>query len=184
MTSVERPASRQKVFLKFNDRIKELRRVPANSLIPSSHNWRKHPPEQRAALEGVLAEIGYADALICRELEDGQLEIIDGHLRADVSGKSLVPVLVLDVTAEEADKILLTLDPLASMAEKDGAMLTQLLQNVSFDSEAINRMLDALVTGGLQLIPMLGEELTESLADGIALCVCQECGHEHHRTEK
>ena len=45
--------------------------------------------------------------------------LIDGHLRAETTPDSEVPVLVLDVTAEEADKILLTLDPLAAMAEAD-----------------------------------------------------------------
>ena len=39
--------------------------------------------------------------------------LIDGHLRAETAPDMMVPVLVLDVTEEEADKLLLTLDPLA-----------------------------------------------------------------------
>jgi hypothetical protein len=38
-------------------------------------------------------------------------------------------VLVLDVTEEEADKILLTLDPLAGMAEANQAAIEELLKN-------------------------------------------------------
>ena len=49
------------------DRIKELRRVPASELIPNLKNWRTHPQAQRDALRGVLAEIGFVDALIARE---------------------------------------------------------------------------------------------------------------------
>ena len=58
------------------------------------------------ALRALLTEIGYADALIARELPDGQLQLIDGHLRAETTPDEQVPVLVLDVTEEEADKLL------------------------------------------------------------------------------
>src|SRR5579872_2634795 len=103
--------------MKIRDRIKELRRVPAKDLRPNTKNWRTHPKAQREALQGILAEVGYAGALIARELPDGSLELIDGHLRAETTPDQLVPVLVLDVTKEEADKLLASLDPLAAMAE-------------------------------------------------------------------
>ncbi len=57
----------------LRDRIKELRRVRASELQPHPLNWRMHPPEQREALEAVLREIGFASALIARELPNGQL---------------------------------------------------------------------------------------------------------------
>ena len=89
--------------------------MPASQLLEHPRNWRRHPEAQSAAMRGVLAEIGFADAVIARETPDG-LMLIDGHLRRDVMGDQEVPVLVVDVTAEEADKMLLTLDPLAMMA--------------------------------------------------------------------
>jgi hypothetical protein len=49
----------------IKDRIKELRRVPANTLLANPKNWRGHPPSQRAAMRGVLEEIGFADATQC-----------------------------------------------------------------------------------------------------------------------
>ena len=64
----------------IRDRIRELRRVRARDLVPHPKNWRKHPRAQAAALHGLLTEIGYADALLVRELPDGALMIIDGHL--------------------------------------------------------------------------------------------------------
>ena len=69
--------------MKIRDRIKELRRVPARELRVHPRNWRTHPEAQQEALRGLLQELGYCDALITRELPDGGLELIDGHLRRE-----------------------------------------------------------------------------------------------------
>src|SRR5258707_13027163 len=79
----------------FRDRIKGLRRVRSGDLLPNPKNWRRHPQAQRDALRGLLDEIGYADVLLVRELADGRMMIIDGHLRADIDPDAIVPVLVL-----------------------------------------------------------------------------------------
>ena len=163
----------------MRDRVKELRRVPASELRANPKNWRTHPPAQEAALKGVLAEIGFADAMIARETEDG-LELIDGHLRREVMGDQEVPVLVLDVTEEEADKLLLTYDPLAGMAHAAMDSLLALASLAEFESPAVFDMLEALINGERDVMPMLGDELDEYIADGVQLCRC-ECGHEHHK---
>lgn len=125
----------------IRDRIRELRRVPANELRPNPKNWRTHPKAQQDALRGVLAEVGMADAVLARELPDGSLMLIDGHLRAETAADAKVPVLILDVTEAEADKLLATLDPLAAMAESDAAKLDELLRNVDTGSEALQQLL-------------------------------------------
>ena len=130
--------------LLIRDRIRELRRVPASELAPNPKNWRTHPREQLDALRGVLAEVGYAGAALARELPDGSLQLIDGHARAEISGDGLVPVLVLDVTAEEADKILATFDPLSAMAGADSAKLDELLKHVQTENDAVRAMLEGL----------------------------------------
>jgi ParB-like chromosome segregation protein Spo0J len=127
--------------IQIRDRIKELRRVPAKELLRNPKNWRRHPKAQVAALCGLLNEIGYADALIARELPDGRLMMIDGHLRAETTPDAQVPVLVLDVTEEEADMLLLTLDPLAAMAESDSERIKALLATVQTNSEAVQDLL-------------------------------------------
>src|SRR3984957_8631690 len=127
--------------IRIQDRIRELRRVRARDLLPNPKNWRRHPKAQAAALRGLLTEIGYADALLARELPDGRLMLIDGHLRAETTPDAQVPVLVLDVTEEEADKILLTLDPLAAMAEADASRIKNLLETVRSDNEAVQELL-------------------------------------------
>jgi hypothetical protein len=129
--------------MKIRDRIKELRRVPAKDLIPNERNWRKHPKAQQEALRGILAEVGYADALIAYETPDG-LKLIDGHLRASTTPTTLVPVLVLDVDEAEANKLLASLDPLAAMAESDQNALQQLLGDVQTSNSALAEMLAKL----------------------------------------
>ena len=131
------------------DRVKELRRVKAAELQPNPKNWRSHPPYQRDMLAGVLEEVGYADALLVRELADGKLELIDGHLRAETTPETVVPVLVLDVTAEEADKILATHDPLAAMARADAEQTAKLVQAIETENKAMQEMLAGLVEDNL-----------------------------------
>jgi hypothetical protein len=131
--------------MQIRDRIKELRRVKAGSLRPHPKNWRTHPAAQRDALRGVLAEIGYADALLARELHDGTLELIDGHLRAETTPEAEVPVLIVDLDDTEAAKLLALHDPLTAMAETDEAMLAKLLTDVETQSEAIQRLLDGML---------------------------------------
>jgi hypothetical protein len=114
----------------IRDRIKDLRRVPASALRPNPKNWRTHPTHQRDALRHVLADIGFADAALARELPDGSLVLIDGHMRSEVAGDAPVPVLVLDVTEAEADRLLATLDPLAGMARSDAEKLNALMHEV------------------------------------------------------
>ncbi len=128
----------------IRDRIKELRRVPASELRPHPANWRVHPEKQRRALEGVLAEVGYADALLARELPDGSLQLIDGHLRAETTPRDLVPVLILDVTEAEAGKILATHDPLASLATANVEQLEHLLRDLETDNLDLQEMLAGL----------------------------------------
>ena len=127
--------------MNIRDRIKELRRVPANELRPNPNNWRTHPEKQLNAIRGVLAEVGFAGAELARELDDGTLELIDGHARAEVAGTAEVPVLVLDVDEAEANKILATFDPIGAMAESDAAKLDAVLRDVDTGNEALQEML-------------------------------------------
>ena len=129
--------------MKIRDRVKELRRVPAGELLPNERNWRKHPKAQQEALQGILAEIGYAGALIAYETPKG-LKLIDGHLRASTTPETEVPVLVLDVDDAEAAKLLASLDPLAAMAEADAGALDSLLRDVQTGNQALADMLTNL----------------------------------------
>jgi len=130
--------------MQIRDRIKDLRRVSAKSLRPNPKNWRTHNTRQRNVLKGILAEIGYADALLARELPDGSLQLIDGHLRAETTPNQQVPVLILDLNDAEADKLLATLDPLAALAGTDQTILDDLLAQVETENIAVQEFLRSL----------------------------------------
>jgi ParB-like chromosome segregation protein Spo0J len=132
--------------MRIRDRIKELRRVKAGRLRPHPKNWRTHPTSQRDAVRGLLAEIGYADALLARELADGSLELIDGHLRAEITPDVEVPVLIVDLDEQEAAKLLALHDPVASLAEPDPDVLADLLEHVETENEAVQTVLNQMLS--------------------------------------
>lgn len=125
----------------IRDRVVELVRVRAGDLVPNPANWRSHPERQRRALRALLGEIGYADSLIARRV-DGELVLIDGHLRKDMDPDQVVPVQVVDLDEREAELLLASLDPLAGLAVPDPDVLERLLERVQPPSAAIRDLLD------------------------------------------
>jgi hypothetical protein len=128
----------------FRDRVKEFRRVPARDLRANPRNWRTHPKEQHEALRGILKEVGWASALVARELPDGSLMLIDGHLRADAAEDEEVPVVVVDVSEQEAEKLLLSMDPLAALADSNAQALDGLLRDVQTGESALAKVWEDL----------------------------------------
>lgn len=180
---------------KLRTRIKELRMVRASSLRRNPKNWRDHPENQRSALQKIFETIGFSGAIIARELPDGGLEVIDGHLRREESGDNEVPVLVTDLTEKEADLLLATYDPIAAMAETNDGMLRDLLDGLqsslsSDHFESLNDMLSSFVSAESFQFPTEGIDVEEKLAQppsanlkggGAAAKgadhVCPKCGH-------
>jgi hypothetical protein len=152
----------------IRDRIKDFRRVRAGDLSPNPRNWRTHPKAQVEALRGVLSEIGYADALLARELPDGALELVDCHARQAMDPDQIVPVLVLDLDQDEADKLMTVLDPLAAMAEANATALESLLAEISTESDALQAMLDELSAQVTDEVVIEAPKTPESVAENIA----------------
>src|SRR5256885_8828559 len=112
----------------IRNRIKAHRRVRAGDLVPHEWNFRLHPAGQRAALEALYDQVGFARSLLAYELPDGRLKLIDGHLRRDMDPDMLVDVEVLDVNDDEARALLLSIDPLAALAETQEQLHNRLLE--------------------------------------------------------
>jgi hypothetical protein len=81
-------------------------------LVPHELSPRVHSQEQREALQALLGELGFARSLLAYELPDGRLKLIDGHLRqGTLDPDEQVTVEILDVSDDEARKLLLSIDP-------------------------------------------------------------------------
>jgi hypothetical protein len=121
------------------NRIKAHRRVRAGDLLPHELNFRLHPDVQRKALQALYAEVGFARSLLAYELPDGRLKLLDSHLRRDLDPDLEVDVEILDVTDAEARALLLSLDPLAALAQTQEQLrdrLLELTRTVSPDLQA------------------------------------------------
>ena len=113
----------------LKSRIKELRYVRASELQRNPDNWRIHPENQETQMRNLLRRIGYANALVCAESPDG-LVLLDGHLRANISGDEKVPVLITDLDPDEQAVVLATADGIGRLAEWDETSLDSLLKRV------------------------------------------------------
>src|SRR5438552_10513909 len=124
----------------MKNRIKAHRRVRAGDLVPHELNPRVHTEVQRAALQALYDEIGFARSLLAYELPDGRLKLIDGHLRRELTPDEEVVVEVLDVTDDEARALLLSIDPLAALARTDQAIHKKLRQITETDSKVLKEL--------------------------------------------
>ena len=109
-------------------------------------NWRSHPQSQTDALQAAIGEVGWAGAALYNERT---ARLIDGHARRKLPEGLLVdgriPVLIGNWSEEQEQKILLTLDPLASMATANLDMLKELAGTVTFDDPHLGDMLSNLL---------------------------------------
>jgi hypothetical protein len=138
----------------IRNRIKAHRRVRAGDLVPHEFNFRTHPGHQRAALEALYREVGFARSLLAYELRDGRLKLIDGHLRRDVDPDMEVEVEVLDVTEEEAKTLLLSIDPLAALAETQQQLRDRLEELVPEVPEDLRLAWEATARAAIESPPL------------------------------
>jgi hypothetical protein len=139
----------------FRSRIKNF--IPAYStkdLKPHPNNWRLHPETQKDLLSGLLDRFGKIDAILAYESERyGGIVVIDGHQRQEMDAE--YPVILLDVTDDEASEILMTYNPLAELATQDTEAYRNLLASVNADELQASRELAAIAQSvlGEQVVP-------------------------------
>jgi hypothetical protein len=131
----------------IRNRIKTHRRVRAGDLIPHEWNFRLHPEHQRAALEALYNEIGFARSLLAYELPDGRLKLIDGHLRRDIDPDMDVDVEILDLTDDEARILLVSLDPLSELAQTQSQIHDRLRELTTAPSPELDALWSATAAG-------------------------------------
>jgi hypothetical protein len=132
------------------NRIKGHVRIRAGDLVPHELNPRQHSAAQRQVLEAIYEEVGFARSLLAYELPDGRLKLIDGHLRANMDPNQEVDVEVLDVNDAEARALLLSIDPLAQLADYDTALLDELRRVTTTQSDALNNLWQSIAAANAE----------------------------------
>jgi hypothetical protein len=132
--------------MSVRNRIKEHRTVKAKDLKPHPLNWRMHPERQKKAMKAMLKDVGFARSVTAYEdPETKELILIDGHLRTELDPEAEVVVEVLDVTPDEAKKLLLTMDPLSMLASTDQGKRDALFQSIEQANKEAEKVLKSLM---------------------------------------
>lgn len=166
----------------IRDRVQGLRRIRAGDLIANPKNWRRHPEPQRAAIRASLREIGWAGVATGFEHPDqpGKIMLIDGHLRGepDPDPDMEVPIVILDVTPAEADKLLATFDPIGGMADCDTDALGSLARTIDFQAPELRAVVLGVV--GDMNVPQFSpaSQAEQGRLDQKSPIKCPHCGQE------
>jgi len=159
--------------------------VRASDLKAHPLNWRTHPREQASALAAIISEVGVSRSVLGyiadadRGTDDPPITLIDGHLRRAELADELVTVEILDVNDEEARKLLLTIDPLATLAGRDDGALAELLRTTEADDAILSALWEGLAVEDVKVTdePAATEEIPEQWI------VVITCKNERHQRE-
>ncbi len=128
----------------WRSRIVGQEQVDPSQLLANPANWRTHPAAQRNALRGSLDTVGWVQQVLVNRTTG---HVVDGHARVEEAidrGESTVPVLYIELSAEEEALVLATLDPIGAMADRDGAKLEALLAEITVDDAGLLALLGDL----------------------------------------
>lgn len=122
---------------KWQNRIIGTGEADPKQLTANPINFRKHPKRQQDAINGSLDALGWIQTVIVNKRTG---RIIDGHLRVDQAiahGESSVPVQWVDLSESEEGQALLSLDPIAAMAETNRQAMTDILKQINETQEML-----------------------------------------------
>lgn len=119
-----------------------------DQLLANPQNWRIHPKFQQDVLLSVLRDVGWIQEVIVNKMTG---HLVDGHLRVTLAMRheeKEIPVKYVELTQDEENLILATLDPLAGLAIVDDEKLRELHEQIQSDDIVIQAMLDRIVGDG------------------------------------
>lgn len=122
------------------NRIRSSGTKPAADFHAHELNWRLHPDEQQAALEGLLDKVGWIQNVIISARTG---KILDGHARVALALKrgdqTPVPFIEVDVSEEEEKLALAALDPISARAATDQQKLNDLPVTPNYEAGRADR---------------------------------------------
>jgi hypothetical protein len=133
----------------FRDRVKDLIRLKPSEIVCNPANWHEHPSEQIDFFMGLLAEVGFAGVCMVFLNEDGKYELIDGEMRTKYSSDddTPIPCVVLDVTRQEAQKLLAFYDQIGQRGITNDIKLFDLINALELSDASLNKNADLIMLG-------------------------------------
>lgn len=185
--------------MKIRDRIRGFTRLAPERIRPNPKNWRTHPDRQRDALQGILADVGIADAVLVVPCDPdalaslvaakdfdrwlkgyaGDFLLVDGHLRAETITGQPVPALVLDLDEREQAEVLVTFDPVGDLAGMDREALIALAGEFNSTNAAVQALVSDLSDFGA--LPGIGGDAPGSDAPNFEPGSEEEQGRLDHK---
>jgi DNA modification methylase len=114
--------------------------VPVDQILYNPKNWRIHPSAQKEALEASLEKVGWVGEVMINQTTG---HLVDGHERVDLAAhrnETTVPATIVELTVEEEEFVLATLDPITGMATTEKNKLKELLEGIDQNDERIARL--------------------------------------------
>lgn len=125
----------------WENRIVEYGEENPEQLLANPLNWRVHPKAQQISISGVLDDIGFIAPVIVNKTTG---HMLDGHMRVSLALRNNVkkiPVVYVELTAQEEKEALLTLDPITNMAVADMQNLESLITDLDDVNDAVKLLI-------------------------------------------
>lgn len=131
----------------WRNRIIALEEHKPADLLDHPLQFKQHPLKQSRVLTGILSDIGKADALLAYKSKraKGRLVKIDGHGRAGLDPNETWPVLILDLSDEEADYMIGLLDKTADLSVTDDDLFARALESIRSGDTAVNLLIGEMM---------------------------------------
>ena len=132
----------------WRNRILGLEEHKAGELLDHPLQFKSHPDRQGRVLRGIFDDIGIADALVAYKSKraKGMLVKIDGHGRAGLDPDQPWPVLILDLTDDEADYLISLLDKSAELSVIDDDLYARALESIVAGDTSVSMLVDEILS--------------------------------------
>lgn len=181
----EAARNRKQITAPYRNRILQTAMVPAGQLLANPANPFLHSHEQETVLDAMLREVGFIAHVVVNRRTDkswgrdrGVDTIVDGHLRVQAAlsrggEEQDVPVAYIDVTRNEENALLASVNPIAMMTGTDREKLDALVAELPDDLQELTAVLRAEQKALKHLVEF--EAVDESLHTDYC---CPKCGYE------
>lgn len=165
--------------MNWRDRIVEVTRARASDLLDHPLNPKIHNNQQHTDITAALSTIGQIDALRAYRNANGDLVLLDGHLRKALNPDQEWLILVTDLTEDEARLAISTFDPIGWEAEHDRNLLDALWREThTTDPDLMALLARTAEDAGVYRNSQPADQPVAAGGKQAKLVVCPDCGHE------